>query len=113
MWALQHLHQSQFMDELQLLDAPKAEGRVHAQALTARVWRFRFVVLVGSLQDSYVPLHTAQATIPAAGGGRQEGRRRRVPADGHELVVAGDAAVRDGAEADDGMLTLDYRFAQT
>ena len=37
MWALQHLHQSQFMDELQLLDAPKPEDAFMHNSAAARL----------------------------------------------------------------------------
>lgn len=65
MWALQHLHASQFMDELQLIDAGTMTDSFMYKLSDAPGFEFfRYVVLVGSQQDCYVPMHTAQATIP-------------------------------------------------
>ena len=65
MWALQHLHQSTFMDELQLIDRDTMNESFMYKLSQAKGFEyFKYVVLVGSTQDSYVPMHTAQATIP-------------------------------------------------
>ncbi|KAJ8610474.1 hypothetical protein CTAYLR_007762 [Chrysophaeum taylorii] len=65
MWALQHLHQSQFMNELQLIDADDMQDSFMYKLSQSKGFEyFRYVVLVGSTQDCYVPMHTAHATIP-------------------------------------------------
>jgi hypothetical protein len=115
MWALQHLHQSQFMDELQLLDAPSPKDAfMHKLSKQPGFERFRFVVLVGSLQDSYVPLHTAQATIPRPAevdkkGGGDAYRQMATNLLSPVMQQAATASKRTTVVR----LTLDYRFAQT
>lgn len=65
MWALQHLHHSQFMNELQLIDSDDTKESFMYKLSEAKGFEyFRYVVLIGSPQDCYVPMHTAQATIP-------------------------------------------------
>mmetsp|Transcript_21360 Transcript_21360/g.27657 ORF Transcript_21360/g.27657 Transcript_21360/m.27657 type:complete len:582 (-) Transcript_21360:1159-2904(-) len=65
MWALQHLHNSQFMNELQLIDhSDMTQSFIYKLSQAPGFELFRYVILVGSQQDSYVPMHTAQVTIP-------------------------------------------------
>ena len=115
MWALQHLHQSQFMDELQLLDAPSPKDAfMHKLSKQPGFERFRFVVLVGSLQDSYVPLHTAQATIPRPAeidkkGGGDAYRQMAT----NLLSPVMQQSASQSKRTTVVRLTLDYRFAQT
>ena len=53
------------MDELQLIDAGTMTDSFMYKLSDAPGFEFfRYVVLVGSQQDCYVPMHTAQATIP-------------------------------------------------
>lgn len=65
MWALKHLHHSQFMNELQLIDNDDyTQCLLYKLSQAQGFEHFRYVVLIGSTQDCYVPMHTAQATIP-------------------------------------------------
>ena len=115
MWALQHLHRSQFMDELQLLDAAEpGSSFMHRLSTQPGFELFRFVVLVGSLQDAYVPLHTAQATIPRPAevdrrGGGDAYRQMATNLLSPVMQQRADAPKRTTVVR----LTLDHKFART
>jgi len=115
MWALQHLHQSTFMDELQLVDREKPEDAFMYKLSQAKGFEyFRYVVLVGSVQDSYVPMHTAHATIPRPAevdrkGGGDAYRQMATNLMSPLLQKTADAAKQTTVIR----LTMEYKFAQT
>lgn len=116
MWALQQMHHSQFMNELQLIDNDKdiKQSYMYKLSQAPGFQHFRYVVLVGSTQDCYVPMHTAHSTIPRPAENDQKGDgtaymqmatnlmtpiSRKTPEDPKQTTVV--------------RLTIDHKFAQT
>jgi len=121
MWALQRLHHSTFMNELQLLDDKNMEKTFMYTLSQAKGFElFRYVVLVGSVQDSYVPMHTAQATIPRPAE-HAAGARASTASQGNVYVqMAANLMKPITAKTPDDpkqttvvRLTLDHKFTQT
>ncbi|KAJ1454748.1 hypothetical protein M885DRAFT_441850 [Pelagophyceae sp. CCMP2097] len=115
MWALQHIHQSTFMDELQLIDAKDMRESFMYKLSQEKCFEyFRYVVLVGSHQDNYVPMHTAQATIPrpAEDDKRVDGSAYMEMATNLMAPISQKTA-QSAKQTTVIRLTMDYKFSQT
>jgi len=112
MWALQRLHHSTFMNELQLLDDKDMTKTFMYELSKQKGFElFRYVVLVGSCQDSYVPMHTAQSTIPRpAEGTRSSGDAYVQMAANLMKPIINSAGSKPTTVV---RLTLEHKFTQT
>mmetsp|Transcript_21558 Transcript_21558/g.85729 ORF Transcript_21558/g.85729 Transcript_21558/m.85729 type:complete len:156 (-) Transcript_21558:382-849(-) len=118
------LHNSTFMNELQLLDHDDMTQTFIYKLSQAKGFElFKYVVLVGSKQDSYVPMHTAQATIPRPAELDRKGDGNVYVQMAANLmkpisVQSSAAAAPDAAGATSKQttlvrLTIDHKFTQT
>mmetsp|Transcript_22503 Transcript_22503/g.70425 ORF Transcript_22503/g.70425 Transcript_22503/m.70425 type:complete len:202 (+) Transcript_22503:2470-3075(+) len=65
MWAIMQLQKSTLLEELQLTDKPsRPDAFIYKLSAEKGLEHFRFVILVASRQDSYVPVHSAHIQIP-------------------------------------------------
>ncbi|KAH8075195.1 carboxylic ester hydrolase [Aureococcus anophagefferens] len=115
MWALQHLHQSTFMDELQLIDRDTMNESFMYKLSQAKGFEyFKYVVLVGSTQDSYVPMHTAQATIPRpAEADKKGGGDAYMQMATNLMSPISQKTAESDKQTTVVRLTMEYKFTQT
>ena len=114
MWALQRLHHSTFMNELQLLDDKDMTKTFMYNLSKAKGFElFRYVVLVGSCQDSYVPMHTAQATIPRPAEAAQQSGNMYVQMAANLMQPITSKTPDHPKQTTVVRMTLDHKFTQT
>ncbi|KAH8052262.1 carboxylic ester hydrolase [Aureococcus anophagefferens] len=110
-----HLHQSTFMDELQLIDRDTMNESFMYKLSQAKGFEyFKYVVLVGSTQDSYVPMHTAQATIPRpAEADKKGGGDAYMQMATNLMSPISQKTAESDKQTTVVRLTMEYKFTQT